>query len=125
MSLVSALSGIAFSVLLFGWCFFLIFGRVTVRKLERDPEVRSRLGFEAISGWRIFNVAEALVLPKSFFQKVKGTRLSGMWADASLLRARTNTLDRVLAHVFVWTFMSSTAALMLLMVLDWFGVFAG
>ena len=58
--------GIAFAVLLIAWILYLIFGQITVRKLERDAEVKARLGFEVISGWWIFNVAEALVLPESF-----------------------------------------------------------
>lgn len=122
MSTFSALLGAASAAALVAWLLYLIFAQVTVRRLEKDPAVREQMGFEAISGWRVFNVAEALVLPRSFFEMARKTLLSGMYANATLLRAHATRLDRVLAHLFFWTFFGSGAAIVLLVALHYLGL---
>jgi len=60
------------------------------------------VGFEPISGMRIFNVAQALAWPRSFFALVQRSPLSAvLHADTELIRANTTRLDRALAHIFI------------------------
>lgn len=123
MELKSALlAGCAIGVMI-GWVFFLIFGRTTVRRLSKNPETKHRLGAEFVSGWRIFNVAEALVVPTSFFQKMQQGPLSGLWADAALLRQHASRADFVLAHLLFWSFVPSAALLVVTVLLDLVGAF--
>ncbi|KAB7627276.1 hypothetical protein [Alkalilimnicola sp. S0819] len=107
---------------LVGWILFVIFGRTTVRRFSRMETTRARLGTELISGWRIFNVAEALVLPVTLFDKLHAGRLSAFWADARVLRRHATRYDKVMAHLFFWTFVPSTALVILVVVLDRFGI---
>lgn len=122
MGLTAAASGICAAGVMLGWIFFLIFGRTTVRRLSKNPDTKHALGTEFISGWRIFNVAEALVLPMSFFRRVRRGALSGLWADAALLRQHTGWGDRLLAHLMFWCFVPSVAGLFLVMLLDEIGL---
>ncbi|WP_404361886.1 hypothetical protein [Marinobacter sp.] len=105
------------------WILFLIFAKVTVRKLERNPETKEALGLEFVSGWRIFNIAEALVLPKSLLHRVRGGPLGGLFADAELLREHVNQFDRFLAHLFVWPFALAGVGILVIVALDAFHVF--
>ncbi|KAB7619597.1 hypothetical protein F3N43_13245 [Alkalilimnicola sp. S0819] len=107
---------------LVGWVFFVIFGRTTVRRLSRTADIRKRMGIELISGWRIFNVAEALVLPVSLFDKLHAGSLSAFWADARVLRQHATRYDIVMAHLFFWTFVPSTTLMIVLALLDSFGI---
>ncbi|KAB7627277.1 hypothetical protein [Alkalilimnicola sp. S0819] len=109
--MTSKLLGIGLAVALPGWVFFIVLGRTTVRRLDRNPETARRLGTEFMSGWRIFNVAYALVVPMAFFRIAENGPLAGLHADARAVRRHTGRFDYVLAHLFFWTFM--TLALLL------------
>ena len=121
MSLFSIFLAIPAAVALVGWILFLIFGQVTVRKLRKNPETKHELGIELLSGWDIFNVAQALSLPKSVMQKIRNNPQGGsvFFANYELLYEYTTVFDRLLARVFYWLWMSSAFALIILMVLDW------
>lgn len=107
MSLASIIAGCAFAALLIAWILFIVFGQVTVRKLRKNPETMHELGVELASGWDIFNVAQALTLPKSWTDRMAKSRLSFMEANAQLLRQHTTQLDRILARCFYILFVSS------------------
>lgn len=124
MSTFSALLGIASAVAIVAWLLYLVFAQVTVRRLEKNPDVREQLGFEAISGWRVINVAEALVLPQGFFKLASKTALAGMYANSVLIRANTSRLDKTLAHLFFWSFFGSGFAVLALVVLNLLGLMA-
>ena len=79
------------------------------------------MGFEPISGWRILSVAEALARPKAFFDLAQRTPLAGLYADADLIRAHTNRLDRALAHLLCWTLLGSSLAMVLLLLANLLG----
>jgi hypothetical protein len=105
---------------------FVIFGQVTVRKLRKNPETKQALGMEFASGWDIINVASALSLPKAIVQRVKRNSESmglGFAADPDILYKHTTMVDRVLARLFYWTWFFSGTGLIILMVLNWFGIF--
>jgi len=121
MSTLSALLGVAGAAAIVAWFLYLAFAQVTVRRLEKNPVVREQMGFEAISGWRIFNVAEAIVLPRAFFKLARRSMLSGMYANADLIREHTNWVDRVLAHLFFWMFIGSGGAIVILVAIDLLG----
>ena len=121
MNTFNILFGIASATGLFAWILYLIFAQITVRKLERNPHIRENMGFEPISGWRILSVAEALAWPKAFFDLAQRTPLAGLYADADLIRAHTNRLDRALAHLLCWTFFGSGIALLLLVLTELLG----
>ena len=121
MSLFSTLLAIPAATMLIGWILFVIFGRVTVRKLRKNPATKHELGIEFLSGWDIFNVAEALTLPKSVMQKIRSNPQGGsvLFANYELLYKHTTVFDRILARVFYTLFVLSGFALILLMILDW------
>ncbi len=122
MSLIATLSAIPAAAGFIAWILFVIFGQVTVRKLRKNPETKQALGIEFVSGWDIFNVAQALTLPKSVAQKIRRNSI-GFEADPDLLYEHTTVFDRVLARVFYTLFTFSGFGLIILGVLHWFGVF--
>ncbi len=99
---------------------FVIFGQVTVRKLRKTPETKRELGLEFASGWDILNVAQALSIPESLEKKLKNRAFH---ADADLLYKHTTIFDWVLARMFFWSWVFSGAGLIILMILNWFGIF--
>ncbi len=102
---------------------YVIFGQVTVRKLRKNPETKQALGIELLSGWDIFNVAQALTLPKAIAQRIKRNSTSmglGFEADPDILYKHTTVFDRVLARVFYTLFTLSGFALIILAMLDFF-----
>jgi len=122
MSILDLLFRITMSAIIASAILYLIFAQVTVRKLEKIQVTREQMGFEPISGWRIFNVAQALSFPKTFFHRVQRSPLSFLHANAELIYANTNRLDRVLARLFYWTSVGSTMVLILLWLTDLFGL---
>jgi len=107
---------------------YIIFGQVTVRKLRKKPETKHELGIEFISGWDIFNVAGALALPKAITRRIKRNSISmgmgqGFEADPDILYKYTTVFDRVLAHLFYWSWVFSGFGLVILVILNWVGVF--
>lgn len=84
---------------------FVFFGQVTVRKLRKKTETKDALGLEFASGWDIFNVAQALSLPRSWARKLekKGQFYGdGVVARSDLLYEHTNKFDRFLARTLFW-----------------------
>lgn len=82
--------------------FFVAFGQITVRKLRANPETKSQLGIELVSGWDIINVAQTLSLPYKLVKKFREGRLSFLYADIDLLMKYTSKFDRYLAVIFYW-----------------------
>ncbi|KAB7627275.1 hypothetical protein [Alkalilimnicola sp. S0819] len=123
MEMTTKLVGIGLAGVLLGWLFFLALGRTTVRRLDRTPETANCLGMEFMSGWRIFNVAYALVLPMAFFRMASKGPLAGLYANALVVRCHTGRVDQVLAHLFVWTSVCSSGLIFAVAVLDMLGVF--
>ena len=108
----------SFAGLLFGWILFVIFGQVTVRKLRKNPITKDKLGMEFVSGWDIFNVAQALATPKKFHQSLEHGKLSSLNANSEILKKHTNKVDQALAIIFFWTFFVSGAAMILAILID-------
>ena len=100
-----------------------IFGQVTMRKLRKNPETKQALGIEFLSGWDIFNAAQALTLPKAVAQRIKRNSTSmglGFEADPDILYKHTTVFDRVLARVFYTLFALSGFAIIILTMADFF-----
>jgi len=108
--------------MLISWVLYVIFGQITVRKLRKNPEIKQALGIELASGWDIFNVAQTLTLPKTVAQRIRRNSM-GFEADPDVLYKHTTMFDRVLARIFYIPFFFSGFGLIILMVLNWFGVF--
>jgi hypothetical protein len=123
MSLQSLLWAIVSFIFVVAWIFFVIFGQITVRKLRKNPETQDALGIQFVSGWDIFNVAEALGLPKKYALRRKNLAFGMLRADADVLYKHTNKLDRILARVFLIPFAFAGAFVVVLMLLDLFGFF--
>ncbi len=120
---MSKLGGIIFFFMFMSMILYVIFGQVTVRKLRKNPETKQALGIEFLSGWDIFNVAQALTLPKAIAQRIKRNSTSmglGFEADPDILYKHTTLFDRVLARVFYTLFTLSGFALIILAMLDFF-----
>lgn len=122
MNLVTAFS-ITLFVFVISLMLFVLFGQTTVRKLRKNPATKDELGMAFMSGWDILNVAGALALPRWLNQKLRNTPLAVMYANADLLDRFTNKYDRALATVFYISCAGSLFAIVLLMVLDEFGMF--
>ncbi|MCP4488486.1 MAG: hypothetical protein GY820_14375 [Gammaproteobacteria bacterium] len=86
---------------------YVLFGQITVKKLRRNPETSSHLGLEFASGWDIFNVAQALALPRFITKKLAESPLSVFYANSSLLEKNTSRFDKWLACIFYWLFTAS------------------
>jgi len=119
---------VLFAVGIIACILFVIFGQVTVRKLRKNPVTKHELGIEFTSGWDILNVAEALALPKAITRRIKRKSISiglgqGFEADADILHKHTTAFDRVLAHLFFWSWAFSGSGLIILGVLHWLGLF--
>lgn len=102
---------------------YLIFGQTTVRRLRKNPETKTALGTEFVSGWDIINVAQALAIPRSWAHKLQKSPLSALYANVDLLYKYTSKFDRVLAFIFYWLLMFSGLSGILLVLLDTLGVF--
>jgi hypothetical protein len=97
---------------------------VTVRKLRKNPATKSELGIEFISGWDIFHVVNALALPRWITRKVRQSRLAAFFADADILEKHVTQFDVALAKLFLGLLLSWTSAIVILMLLAKYGVFA-
>lgn len=111
------MTGVFFSAIL-----YVAFGQITVRKLRKNPKTKNELGVEFVSGWDIFNVAQALALPQLVIVKMKKSRLSSFAANTELLFQHTTAFDRLLAKLFYWLFMSTGLSFALWALLDTIGV---
>ena len=101
----------------------ILFGQVTVRRLRKNPETMSLLGFDYVSGRDIFSVAQALSWPLWMTRKLKQSKLSFFFADPDLLLQHTTKFDRILARLFYWTMIVTVVSLLLLMLADSLGAF--
>ena len=108
----------SFLGLLFGWLLFVVFGQTTVKRLRKNPDTKDQLGLELISGWDIFNAAQALATPQKFHKVLERGRLSSLNAKSEVLKKNTNKLDRFLAIIFFWTFFISGTTMTLAILLD-------
>lgn len=102
---------------------FVLFGQLTVRKLRKNPATKNSLGVSLANGWDILKVAKSLSVPQWYRERVKKSSLSALEADYELLYENTTKFDRALAKVFWWLWMSTGGFLILLALLDSFGVF--
>jgi len=123
MSLFSTLLAIDTVVIFVAAILYVLFGQVTVRKLRKNPETKTELGMEFVSGWDIINVAQALAIPKFLMHKFKNTSLSLLYADVDLLHKHTNAFDRLLGKVFYWLLMTSGLSGAMLVLLKALGIF--
>ncbi len=123
MSLLSKLLAFSTFLTFIAAFLFVLFGQITVRKLRKTPQTKHGLGVEFASGWDILNVAGALAAPRWLNRKLRNTPLGSLYANADLLDENTNTFDRVLARIFYVLYVFSGSALIILMLLNVFGVF--
>ena len=93
-----------------------------MRKLRKNPETKHELGVEFVSGWDIFNVAQALTLPKSIAQRISDN-FKGFEANVDLLYKHTTVFDRLLARMFYTLITLPVFVMFILLILDEFGVF--
>ena len=123
MSLFSQLLACVAFFMFLALIIYVIFGQVTVRKLRKNPETKDALGVEFASGWDIINVAQALSIPRSWSRKLEGSALSALYASYECLYKNTSWLDRLLAAIFYWLFTISGLAMIVLVLLNSFGLF--
>lgn len=90
-----------------------VFGQTTVRKLRKNPDTKSELGVEFLSGWDIFNVAQALALPNRLTKVLAKSSISYLYANTEILRNFTTKFDRFLAITFYWTLVLSLILILL------------
>ena len=91
---------------------YLLFSQITVKKLRKNPETRENLGVEFISGWDVFNIAQAIALPKYITNKLGKSPISFFYADTELIIRSTSKFDRALAFIFYWLFTTSIVSLL-------------
>lgn len=108
----------SFFGLMLGWIFYVVFGQVTVRKLRKNPITKVHLGMEFVSGWDIFNVAQALATPRKFHKILEKGKLAFLNANSEILLKNTNITDRVLAIIFFWTFFLSGSVMIFAILLE-------
>jgi len=123
MNVENFLFGCSLGGMLIGLILYVIFGQLTVRKLRKNSETKKQLGLEFASGWDIYNVAQALSLPKSLTKKLENSPLASMYANSECLRENTTIVDRLLAYLFYWVFTASGLTLIVLAALNGLGVF--
>ena len=123
MSLFSQLLAFVSFFMFLALILYVVFGQITVRKLRKNPETRDALGIEFAGGWDIINVAQALSIPRSWSRKLQGSPLSALYANADILYENTTRFDRLLAAIFYWLFTATGLAMIVLIVLNSFGIF--
>lgn len=122
MSVKLTAFGIIMSIIIIDLILLVFFGQKTVRKLRKNPDTKNALGLEFISGWDIVNVLSALSLPRKLIRKFRETIVSPLNADADLLYKYTTRVDRVLARILYISMIISALAMIILMLLDKFGI---
>jgi len=123
MTTIQYLVGLMIIATLITGILFILFGQITVRKLRKNPETKEQLGVEFASGWDVLNVAAALSRPKWLSEKYKKSKLSGLAANSDVLYQSTTLFDRILARVFWFLYVFLGAAMILILILNWCGVF--
>ncbi|WP_320042061.1 hypothetical protein [uncultured Desulfobacter sp.] len=123
MNIEGFLFGCSMGGMLIGLILYVVFGQLTVKKLRRNPNTKNVLGVEFASGWDIYNVAQALSLPKLLLRRLENSPLSALYANSKCLRKNTNVFDKVLAFIFYWLFTVSGLTLIIVIALNGLGVF--
>lgn len=121
MSLFSKLLAIVFSIMLLAAILYVLFGQITVRKLRKNPNTKTALGLEYVSGWDIINVAQALSLPRSWSRRLEKSHLATIYANSDILFENTNKIDRILGVTFYWLMIGSGLSGAILVLLNNFG----
>jgi len=118
---LSILFALSLSGIIIASIIYVIFGQTTVRRLRKTPETKNALGIEfSISGSDIIKVAQALSLPKSVSQRIRGNSTTGaLHPDPDILYKHTTTFERVFARVFYWLTMTSVLSMLLFAILNW------
>ncbi len=57
------------------------------------------MGLEFYSGYDIFNVAQAVTLPRHMIRKFRDSKLGWLCADADIIYEHTSRFERVLGRV--------------------------
>jgi len=123
MTTIQYLVGLIILATIITGILFVLFGQITVRKLRKNPETKEQLGVEFASGWDILNVAAALSRPKWLSEKYKKSNFSSLAANADVLYRNTTLFDRILARVFWFSYVAAGTGMILVMILNWCGVF--
>lgn len=92
---------------IFSWVLFIIFGRVTVSRLRKDPKSSSNLGFQLFSGQDVLNVAQAIALPRSLTRKMSSGSWGALRVDPDIVEELISPLERRLAKVMFWSITST------------------
>lgn len=103
---------------------YVAFGQITVRKLRKNPKTKDLLGVEYASGWDIINVAQAFAFPRSWTKKVENSKFSFMYANATALYENTTKSDQILGCIFYWLLTISGLSIILLVSLNYLGIFS-
>ena len=122
MNIENTLFSCSMGGILIGLVLYVIFGQITVRRLRKNLNTKNALGIELVSGWDIYNVAQALSLPRSLTRKLEGSPLSAMHVKSECLRENTTAFDKVLAFLFYWLFTMSGLILIMLTALNGLGI---
>jgi len=101
----------------------LIFATTTARKLKKNPVTRDSLGFEFVSGYRIFTIAQALAWPQAITKKIQNKPLYFLHANSELIHKHTNKFDKILAALFYWPLAFWSISLLTLIILSNTGFF--
>jgi len=124
MKTITVFVGILILLAVISAILYVLFGQITVRKLRKNPATKHALGIALISGWDIVNAATVLALPRVYAQKMKKRPKTGvLHANVDLLYKHTTVFDRVLARLFYWSWMFIGSSMVILIILDWFGLF--
>lgn len=123
MNLELKLFSIISAVIFLDMFLLLFFASTTVKKLKNNPATKESLGFEFVSGYRIFTIAQTLAWPQSITKKNQNKPLSFLQANSELIHKHTNKFDKVLAILFYWPLAISTISLLILITLSKSGFF--
>jgi len=123
MTLELELFSIIWAVMFLDMFLLLIFASTTVRKLKKNPATKDALGFEFVSGYRIFTIAQALAWPQIITRKIQNKPLSFLHANSELLHKHTNKFDKTLAVLFYWPLAISVILLLILIAVSKLGFF--
>jgi hypothetical protein len=88
-----------------------VFALVTVRKLGKNPDTKSRLGMYVYPWGQAFSVAAAMTLPRAHNRRRRNSPVGDLFADCDAIYAHTNRLDRCLGRAIYLLIMFSVAAL--------------
>ncbi len=116
MPLITKIAFLGFALGFFSLICLVILGQTTVRKLRNNPEAKSELGLEVMSGFDIVNVASALSCP-DWLAKITEKR-PHFGANKRTLVQHTNRFDQVLACITWYSLLISASILITCAYLD-------